>query len=243
MIKNFLQNVFLKSGFQIRKKNKFFIDPNHFKILNINQPDWNLIIKSEKNVKKKNKDLLTNIRFYSLIQNLSHILRSNKNLEDIVELETWNGHSALIIAKLIKKFKKKINLHIFDSFQGLSNPHKIYDQTNQIKERFIGNEKFVRKILKNYKFTKIYPGWIPEKFYLLKNKKFSLIHIDLCLYKPTLESLNFFYPRLVKGGILISNVYNSNIFKGETKAFDQFFKYNKYSFMYKHAFNTAFVIK
>ena len=53
MIKNFLQNVFLKSGFQIRKKNKFFIDPNHFKILNINQPDWNLIIKSEKNVKKK----------------------------------------------------------------------------------------------------------------------------------------------------------------------------------------------
>lgn len=243
MIKNFLQNIFLKSGFQIRNKNKVLIDPNDFKILNINNPDWNLIIKSEKKTLKKNTDLLTNIRFYSLIQNLSHILRSNNNLEDIVELGTWNGHSALIIAKLIKKFKKKINLHIFDSFQGLSNPHKIDNQTNQIKESFIGNYKFVKKIFKNYKFVKIYKGWIPEKFYLLKNKKFSLIHIDLGMYKPTLNSLKFFYPRLVKGGILISNVYNSNLYKGETKAFDQFFKHNKYSFIYKHALNTAFVIK
>ena len=242
MIKNFFQNIFLKCGFQIRKKNKVFIDLNDFKVLNSNNPDWNLIIKSEKKA-LKNKDLMTNIRFYSLIQNLSHILRSNNNLEDIVELGTWNGHSSLIIAKLIKKFKKKINLHIFDSFQGLSTPIKIDNQTHQIKENFIGDEKFVREIFKKYKFVKIYPGWISEKFYLLKNKKFSLIHIDLCLYKPTLDSLKFFYPRLVKGGILISNSYNSNIFKGETKAFDKFFKYNKYSFIYKHALNTAFVIK
>ena len=58
MIQNFLQNIFLKSGFQIRKKNKVFIDPNDFKVLNSNNPHWNLIIKSEKKTFKKNKDLM-----------------------------------------------------------------------------------------------------------------------------------------------------------------------------------------
>ena len=223
MYKNLLQNIFLKLGYQIRKKNRFFISPEHFKVLNSKDSDWKLIIESEKKTLKKNKDLLTNIRFYSLIQNLKFVLNQKNKIEDIVELGVWNGHSALIIANLIKKYKKKINLHIFDSFQGLSKIQKEDDIDYEIKEKFFGNEESVRKILKKFKFVKIYPGWIPEKFCLLKNKKFSLVHIDLCLYKPTLDCLKFFYPRLVKGGILICNSYNSNVFKGETKAFDKFF--------------------
>ena len=70
-------------------------------------------------ISKKKQDLLTNIRFYSLIQNINHILKQKK-IKDFIELGCWNGHSSLIISNLIKKSKKKINFHIFDSFKGLS---------------------------------------------------------------------------------------------------------------------------
>ena len=42
-----------------------------------------------------------------------------------------------------------------------------------------------------------------KKFYKVKNKKFSLIHIDVDLYKPTFDSLSFFYPKLCKGGVIL----------------------------------------
>ena len=56
------------------------------------------------------------------------------------------------------------------------------------------------------------------------------MHIDLCLYKPTLEALKFFYPRLVKGGIIVSNSYNFSVFPGETRAWDEYFKNEKNNF-------------
>jgi O-methyltransferase len=60
------------------------------------------------------------------------------------------------------------------------------------------------------------------------------------MYKPTRESLNFFYPRLVKGGIIISNCYNSKVFPGESKTWDEFFFNKEYTFIYKHALSTNF---
>ena len=42
------------------------------------------------------------------------------------------------------------------------------------------------------------------------------------LYKPTLESIEFFYPRMKKGGIIISHDYSVAL--GVRRAFDEFFK-------------------
>ena len=63
------------------------------------------------------------------------------------------------------------------------------------------------------------------------------------MYKPTLASLEFFYPRLVKGGIIISNSYNSGAFPGETAAWNKYFKNKKVNFFFKHALNGSFIIK
>ena len=55
------------------------------------------------------------------------------------------------------------------------------------------------EVLKDFDFVKIYKGWIPEKFNLVDNSKFSFVHIDVDLYEPTLKSLEFFFPRLEEG--------------------------------------------
>ena len=189
-------------------------------------------------------------RFLDLM-NLAKIILKKKNY-DFAEVGCWKGHSSYLISKLIYKSKKNINFHIFDSFEGLSNPtfkdknFKILPlkQIEKIKKQFSSNEEFVKNnVLKNYKFIKTYKGKVPSKFFLVKNLKFSFVHIDLDLYLPTLETLQFFFPRLQNGGIIVCDDYNSKMFDGSKKAWDEFFTKNKVKFNFAPTIGGSFIIK
>ena len=51
------------------------------------------------------------------------------------------------------------------------------------------------------------------------------MHLDVDLYESTLNCLKFFYPRLIKGGVLISHDYQSS--EGVRKAFKDYFDADK----------------
>ena len=117
-------------------------------------------------------------------------------------------------------------------------------QLNKIRTQFSSDEHFVKNdVLKEFDFVEIYKGWIPEKFYLIKDKKFSFIHLDVDLYEPTLNSLKFFYPRLVNGGIIVCDDYNSKSFNGSKKAWDEFFEKNNSKFNFSPSLSSVFAIK
>lgn len=52
---------------------------------------------------------------------------------------------------------------------------------------------------------------------------FSLIHIDIDLYQPTLSILEHLYPKLVPGGVVLLDEYAHPLFPGETNAVNDFF--------------------
>lgn len=62
------------------------------------------------------------------------------------------------------------------------------------------------------KFVQVNPG-----------VRFSLIHFDCDLYEPTKTCLEYFWPRLSKGGICLFDEYAIKDWPGETKAVDEFF--------------------
>lgn len=192
-------------------------------------------------------------RYLDLINLVEKILKDKKILGDFVELGCWKGHSSYIISKMIEKHKKNINFHIFDSFDGLSKTtvedHNLNNFFNQkqvsdIRNQFKSNEDFVKnEVLKDFNFIKIHKGWIPEKFNEVKDLNFSFIHIDVDLYYPTLKSLEFFFPRLLKGGIIICDDYNSWEFDGSKKAWDEFFSKNEVNFNFAPSVGSSFIIK
>ena len=192
-------------------------------------------------------------RFLDLINLTEKLLQNQENqIFDFVECGCWTGHSSYIISKLIKKYNKDIKFHIFDSFEGLSsnieNDEQLKnlssDELKRIRKQFSSNEDFVKhEVLKDFKFIKTYKGWIPEKFFLVENNKFSLIHIDVDLYEPTLKSLEFFYPRLVEGGIIVCDDYNSKYFSGSKKAWDEFFSNKKLKVNFSPSLGSSFIIK
>ena len=252
-MKNTIKNLFKLTGFEIikSKPSVYRINSNHFLPIKKNDYDWKLIKKGFFKSKNIWKDFNTNNRFYSLIQMVKYIL-NKKKIHNFAECGCWLGHSSYIISELLYKKKYKGKFYIFDSFEGLSNFSKedkyFYKKSkkskNDMKKQFVSSEKFVKNnVLKKFKFVNTYKGWIPNRFGEVKNKKFSFVHIDVDLYKPTLDSLKFFYPKLVKGGIILCDDYNSSVFPGAKQAWDSFFYKKKYSFFYKNLLGGCFIIK
>ncbi|OGS35837.1 MAG: dTDP-6-deoxy-L-hexose 3-O-methyltransferase [Elusimicrobia bacterium RIFOXYB2_FULL_49_7] len=55
--------------------------------------------------------------------------------------------------------------------------------------------------------------------------KISLLNLDTDIYEPAMTILEYFYPRMTKGGIIILDDYG--VFPGETTAVDTYFKDKK----------------
>ena len=254
LINNFLKIFGLEL---IKKKISGIVDKRTLSAFQNTNKNYNLYFEGlEKSQNKYTDSFFKQSRHLDLL-NLVEIIFKKKINGHFAEVGCWKGHSTYMISKIISENildKKESNIifHIFDSFEGLSeitagdqNLKKFNsDKINHIRRQFISDEKFVKDIvLKNFDFIKIYKGWVPEKFDEVKNIKFSFVHIDVDLYEPTLNSLDFFFPRLIVGGIIVCDDYNSFEFSGAKKAWDEFFLKNKVSFNFAPSMGGSFIIK
>jgi len=188
----------------LRKKNIATISFNHHpfrkKVF-----EFIRLVKSEKNL------ILEDNESYGLI---SAVLAVKKLKGDMAEVGVYKGGSA----KLIAHYKGKHKLYLFDTFEGLPQSEMDFKK-GQYKSSF-GS---VRDYLRRYQDIYIYKGLFPQSGQVIAKNRFSFVHLDLDLYKSTYNSLEFFYPRMVKGGIILSHDYlysNTKI----KKVFDKFFK-------------------
>jgi hypothetical protein len=122
--------------------------------------------------------------------------------------------------------------HVFDSFQGLSEPGKKdlafvasdADRAQTARNMLPGNfavafELVRENIHREFPRAELHPGWIPSAFPAVAGRSFSFVHLDVDLYQPTLDSLDYFFPRLAGGGAIVTDDYN---WPGARAAFDEF---------------------
>lgn len=96
---------------------------------------------------------------------------------------------------------------LFDTFEGF--PREDLPQ-GTVDNRFKNTS--VSDVLRTVGDTRtiiVRKGYVPDTFAGLENERFSLVLLDLDLYKPTLAGLEFMYPRLSSGGFLAVHDYNS----------------------------------
>lgn len=253
IIQKILNKLFGLVNLQIIKKNENgIIDKRSVASFQKKDENYKLYFEGLNKSKNNNSDnFWKQSRFLDLMNLVETVLRK-ENTKDFVEVGCWKGHSSFFISKLIAKHKKKIRFHIFDSFEGLSeisvkdfNINKFdKKKVKQIRTQFISDEQFVKgEVLKEFDFVEVYKGWVPEKFNIVDNLKFSFVHIDVDLYEPTLKSLEFFFPRLEEGGIIVCDDYNSIDFIGSKLAWDEFFSDKKVNFKFAPTLGGSFVIK
>jgi len=126
------------------------------------------------------------------------------------------------LSKIIHYLAPERVLYLFDTFEGfperyLTDRDTRYDATSpEIVFRTIGDKHNIN----------IKKGLVPDTYKGLENEKFAFVMIDLDLYEPTAASLDFFYPRLSKGGYLFVHDYNNREWSGVARAVDKFLKKN-----------------
>ena len=254
-MKSFVINIKAIIRLIFNKKNHIVIDKSIFIPFIKKEPIFNLYFKSlDASNLRWSDNYYKQLRYYSLYQ-MAEFVASNKKLlnYDIAECGVWKGQSAYIISTIFKKngFKKKFN--IFDSFEGGLSKKSNSDENltrklsaNEIVDEskiFSSTIDEVSKNLSSFPFVLFYPGWIPFSFKSVKSSKYSFVHIDVDLYQPTIDSLNYFWNLLVIGGVIVIDDYGSSQFPGATKAVDDFLKNKKIFQFYKVPMGSCFIIK
>jgi O-methyltransferase len=145
---------------------------------------------------------------------------------DFAECGVYRGGSAFLIASTVadRSVDKDRQVHLFDTFQGM--PSTANDDPSGIKEGRFGDTSLsaVQEYLNEFPFVRFHPGYIPASLEPVRENKFAFLHIDVDLYQTTRDCLEFFYDRMVSGGIMIFDDYGWDIFRdSEKRAVDEFF--------------------
>lgn len=191
-------------------------------------------------------------RFYSLYQLARHAVFSHPDL-DAAECGCWRGHSTHFVSTLLRRGGFTGTFHVFDSFGGGLSDLSAHDKNERYemtpeevraqKELFASTEEGVRRVLKTFPFTRLYKGWIPERFSEVADRQFAFVHIDVDLYEPIRDSLAFFFPRLADGGAIVLDDYGLAQFPGAKKAADEYLADKKVQFFFESPTGGAFLIK
>jgi hypothetical protein len=142
---------------------------------------------------------------------------------DLAECGVYNGATAYFMAAAAEKRGPARLVHLFDSFEGLSMPGA-NDGNFWSGGGLAMPEAVVRENLRDYSGVRVHPGWIPTRFAEVRDRRFAFVHIDVDLYEPTRDSIEFFYPLLSPGGVIVCDDYGYKTCPGATKAMDDFMR-------------------
>ena len=139
---------------------------------------------------------------------------------DTIEAGVYEGAGSYLIARHARGAGKRH--HLFDSFEGLSEPGAL-DGDYWRQGMMAIPEEQVRSHLSEFDNVCYWRGWIPERFYEVADQNFSFLHVDVDIYQPTLDTIAFFYPRMNERAIILFDDYGFASCPGARKAVDEFF--------------------
>jgi hypothetical protein len=184
--------------------------------------DWNSVLNQIR--KNTNNEIDKQVIENTLVgvKSLKSIIRLSNAVRDLVgyvaEVGVYKGGSARLLCQL----NPKNEVYLFDTFEGLP---KIHPSDNFHKKGDFKNvsEKETNGLLRNYTNFRIYRGLFPQDTgEVIRDKVFKLVHLDIDIYRSYRDALNFFYPRMINGGVVILDDYKSAFCLGARKAVDDF---------------------
>ena len=175
--------------------------------------------------------------------NIEKYVKQTENLEGLIaEIGVYKGGTAL----LIRKTAVTKGIFLYDTFNGMP----IVDDERDLHHTGDFGDTSLDHILSI--FTKyasanifrtatgaMFPTFNGENGYvsvekgifpsgvnvaMIDDALFSFVHIDVDIYQSVKDCLEFFYPRMVQGGIICVDDYNAPSCPGAKLAFDEFMK-------------------
>lgn len=200
-IKKIIQKIIESFGFKVVRKGEPKIWENDQEFLRLYK-------------QIKDKTLVSKDRCFSLFQ-FARYACSLKG--EVAECGVYKGGTAKLIARVCNKK----TIHLFDTFEGMpeEDPEVDLHKKGEFSDADLPS---VKKFLVDCQNLKFYPGFFPDTTRPITSKRFCFVHVDVDIYQSAKDCLNFFYSRLVSGGIMVFDDYGWRMCPGVKKAVDEF---------------------
>ncbi len=155
---------------------------------------------------------------------LFDILDQTANLDgDVAECGVWRGRTLIAMGIYLRQSRSQKTIWGFDSFEGFHDglAHTFRDGSMEVV-----NEKTAIFRLTNVRVVR---GYFPESFRAAAQLKFSFVHVDCDLYESYRDCLEFFFPRMVRNGVILFDEYGDPEWPGANRAVDEFCRQAKVS--------------
>lgn len=161
-----------------------------------------------------------------------------RNIKELIDEDNIQGECAELgvyqgdFAKEINRIFCDRKLYLFDTFEGfaesdcISEMSKGYASCN--KKGYFSNtsESIVMEKMKYKENVKICKGFFPHSIKGIE-EEWCFVSLDADLYEPTLAGLEYFYPRMKYGGVILVHDYFSKAFHGVRDAVKYYCTKNK----------------
>jgi O-methyltransferase len=141
------------------------------------------------------------------------------------EVGVYLGASSKVIHRLAPDRK----MYLFDTFEGFPEGD-LEGRQNKCGVQwspgtFKSSVELVKQNLGDTRNVFFRKGYFPDTAKGLEDERFAFVNLDVDLHKPTLSGLEFFYPRMNRGGYMFVHDYsNPEANRGVSEAVDSFFK-------------------
>ena len=175
---------------------------------------------------------------------------------DIVECGVGHGHSFYKLCCLAYYENKGRNIYGFDSFEGFPEPseedaspriplkgewnvatvetiERVLTEAGRIEPSFIQNS------------VKLVKGFFEESLSRFDGESIVFLHLDVDLYKSYKVTLEYFWPKVARGGVVAFDEYRNATekFPGAAKAIDEFFGSLVTQIQFNEQANRYYIVK
>ena len=159
------------------------------------------------------------------LMRMAERIRQQKISGHIAELGVYRGDTAW---KLNALFPER-RIYLCDTFEGFDG--RDIKEEEDLRCSFAREGDFSDTSSRQVAERLPYPdravirkGYFPETAAGLEEERYALVSLDADLYAPILAGLEYFYPRLSPGGMILLHDYNNERFRGARQAADEYEK-------------------
>jgi hypothetical protein len=144
----------------------------------------------------------------------------------MAECGVYTGGTAQLIALTIaQNGNENADLHLFDTFEGMpetSIPERDYHNPGDFSDTSL---EAVQRRLAAFPFCSFHQGFMPDTFAQVADiPEYSFVHVDVDIYPSVGACLEWFWPRLSRGGAMVFDDYGFYPYRKSARvAVDEFF--------------------
>ncbi|HET7434485.1 MAG TPA: TylF/MycF/NovP-related O-methyltransferase [Thermoanaerobaculia bacterium] len=151
---------------------------------------------------------------------------------DLAECGVWEGATLVPTALYLRQHRIGKRIHGFDSFVGFDASIAkdlelggAEDPTKRVGGFSNTSLALVQSKLRRFgvqDVVTLYDGFFKETLPRAADQTFCFVHLDCDIYESYKTTLEFFYPRMVRGGVILLDEYDDPPWPGCNLAVDEF---------------------